>query len=883
MRTHLLFAWLFLMLVDLQAVSDQCRLSHQQSLLLKLKDSLLFNATSSKILVKWNESSDYCTWEGVTCEEGCVTGLKLSNESISGGIDNSGSLFNLRSLKTWIWKEWVQALSFSLPKLRVLSLAACYLSGLIDQSLAKLEYLSVIRLDFNNLSAPIPRFFANFTNLTSLSLVSCGLYGTFPNEIFQCSSKPGDYHDKFHGVLPTSIGNLQNLSRLQLPSCLFNGTLPNSMAKLIKLVYLDLSYNNFSGPIPSFNKNLTHIDLSSNGLTGPIPSTLWEGLLNLADVNLGYNFLNGNIPSSLFALPSLQSIELAFNQFSGPIAEFPNAPFSKLYYVDLRSNNLNGPIPMSIFKLRKLGALLLSSNEFNGTIQLHMFQGLRNLFNLDLSHNNLSFNVTETSNSNFTSLPSILDLHSNQLRGKIPVLPPYATYIDLSSNSFTSPISVALGNNAGLLSYISLANNGLTGVIPKAICNSESLQVLDLSNNSFNGRIPTCILTMRRIFEVDLRGNRLSGQIPDSFSVNCGLQTLDLNGNLLTDGIPKSLVNCTALEFLDLGNNHLHDTFPMSLKSIVTLRVLVLRSNKLYGHITCSESIGSWRRIQIVDVASNNFSGELPGQCLTKWNVMVDFEDDTNPRFDPRILDIIPYILYSKYYPSVMNKGLKMELVKIPTGFTAIDFSSNNFHGEVPNELGQLKSLIVLNFSNNALGGEIPSSFGNLSQLESLDLSRNHINGTIPASLSNLNFLSVLNLSNNQLFGRIPKGNQLQTFAADSFQGNIGLCGPPLTSNCTDNVAEISPDTPIDSHSTSDTEIEWNFISFEVGFIAGFGIVICPLMFWKRWRKYYFDRVEDIAYNILPQLLLRKWWSWKMGVRKVEAEEDDVRNEHLAR
>ena len=96
MRT-LLFAWLFLMLVD--AVSGQC-LSHQQSLLLKLKDTLIFNASSSGILAMWNRSSDCCTWKGVTCEEGRVTGLILSNESITGGIDNPSSLFRLQYLKS---------------------------------------------------------------------------------------------------------------------------------------------------------------------------------------------------------------------------------------------------------------------------------------------------------------------------------------------------------------------------------------------------------------------------------------------------------------------------------------------------------------------------------------------------------------------------------------------------------------------------------------------------------------------------------------------------------------------------------------------------------------------------------------------------------------
>ncbi|MBA0574940.1 hypothetical protein Golob_006864 [Gossypium lobatum] len=61
----------------------------------------------------------------------------------------------------------------------------CYLSGPIHSSLSNLRSLSVMHLDFNNLSASVPKFFAEFENLTSLRLSATRLRGRLPEEIFQ--------------------------------------------------------------------------------------------------------------------------------------------------------------------------------------------------------------------------------------------------------------------------------------------------------------------------------------------------------------------------------------------------------------------------------------------------------------------------------------------------------------------------------------------------------------------------------------------------------------------------------------------------------------------------------------------------------------------------
>ncbi|PPD97568.1 hypothetical protein GOBAR_DD05408 [Gossypium barbadense] len=62
----------------------------------------------------WNQSTDCCYWGGITCDQGGrVIILDLSNQLISGTIDNSSSLFNLQHLQQL--NLAYNTLSFSFP------------------------------------------------------------------------------------------------------------------------------------------------------------------------------------------------------------------------------------------------------------------------------------------------------------------------------------------------------------------------------------------------------------------------------------------------------------------------------------------------------------------------------------------------------------------------------------------------------------------------------------------------------------------------------------------------------------------------------------------------------------------------------------------------
>ena len=267
----------------------------------------------------------------------------------------------------------------------------------------------------------------------------------------------------------------------------------------------------------------------------------------------------------------------------------------------------------------------------------------------------------------------------------------------------------------------------------------------------------------------------------------------------------------------------------------------------MHGPIGCPNSNSTWPMVQIMDLAHNNFSGELPAKSFLTWRAMVAGDDEVESKHKNLEFEVLLGLYYQDAV-TVTSKGQELELVKILTLFTSIDLSRNNFEGEIPEVMGDLTLLNVLNLSGNGFTGHIPSSLGQLGQLESLDLSTNKLSGEIPTQLASLNFLSVLNLSFNQLVGKIPTGSQLQTFSENSFLGNRGLWGFPLNPSCKD--ATPPPAFEI-RHSGSRMEIDWDYVAPEIGFVTGLGIVIWPLVFCKRWRRCYYEHVDGILSRIL--------------------------------
>jgi hypothetical protein len=139
-----------------------------------------------------------------------------------------------------------------------------------------------------------------FSHVHSVRLPGVGLRGSLPENTL------GKLHglislslrsNSLSGNLPSDIFSIPSLRFIYLQHNNFSGHISDYLPP--HLMFLDLSYNFFTGKIPSIIQNLTYLiglNLQNNSLIGPIPNVIVE-LPNLKNLDLSFNYLNGSIPS----------------------------------------------------------------------------------------------------------------------------------------------------------------------------------------------------------------------------------------------------------------------------------------------------------------------------------------------------------------------------------------------------------------------------------------------------------------------------------------------------------------------------------------------------------------------------------------------------------
>ncbi|QCE04513.1 LRR receptor-like serine/threonine-protein kinase FLS2 [Vigna unguiculata] len=718
-------------------------------MLLLLKNNLIFNPTISKKLTLWNQNEDCCQWNGVTCKEGRVVALDLSEESISGRLLNSTVLFGL-------------------------------------------QYLQSLNLAFNNFSSVIPSELCKLNNLRYLNFSNAGFEGQIPNEMFHLrrrlvildlSSSISSPHslklDKpniamllqnlteitelyLDGITISAKGqewfhalsSLHNLRVLSMSSCNMSGPIHASLAKLLSLTVLNLSNNSMSSSVPDSLKNLSNLvilQLRSCGLNGSFPKDIFlmpslevldisdnQDLMgslpnfqprgSLRDLNLSETSFTGKLPG---AISNLKHIDISYCQFNGTLPS-SMSELTQLVYLDLSSNNFSGTLP-SFNMSKNLTYLSLSHNSLMGVLPSNHFEGLKNLVNIDLGFNFFKGTLP----SSLLKLPYLreLKLPFNQLTGL------------LDESVMTSPT----------LEMLDLGSNNLEGPIPLSIFNLRTLRVIQLNLNKFNGTLQLdMIRRLSNLTTLCLSHNNLSVDIysrndhdPSPFPAlrNIMLASCKLRG------IPSFVKNQSTLLYLDLADNEIQGTIPYWIWQLEYLLHLDLSKNfltKLEGNVWNLSS-----NLMLLDLSSNQLQGPLP--FLPR---LVNYMDYSNNRFN----SVIPADIGNRLpFISVLSLSNNSFQGQIPESFvhasnlSLMDLSHNNFDGTIPKCFAKLSSTLrVLNFGGNKLQGYIPDTLSTSCSLQLLDLNDNLLEGTIPTSLAYCQKLQVVNLRRNLLTDKFP-------------------------------------------------------------------------------------------------------------------------------
>lgn len=271
----------------------------------------------------WATTNTPCSWYGVTCQAGHVSGLDLSDNNLAGSLP--AELANLTQLRTLALRRnaltgAVPADLASLAQLQTLDLSENSFAGAIPIQLGNLALLQTLNLSNNQLTGGVPTQLAGLGLLQTLDLSSNQLIGSIPPALGGLANLRtlGLNNNQLSGGIPPQLASLANLRKLLLANNGLSGPIPANLSNLENLTHLVLTRNQLSGPIPQELGNLRQLSalmLNNNRLTGEIPSSLGD-LSGAFEMWLNSNALHGAVPASLCGLPGLFFLDVGYNALS---------------------------------------------------------------------------------------------------------------------------------------------------------------------------------------------------------------------------------------------------------------------------------------------------------------------------------------------------------------------------------------------------------------------------------------------------------------------------------------------------------------------------------------------------------------------------------------
>ncbi|KAK8997533.1 hypothetical protein V6N11_012090 [Hibiscus sabdariffa] len=284
-----------------------------------------------------------------------------------------------------------------------------------------LASLTELSLGGNLFEGPLPVSIGNMSQLVHLDVSSISLHGLISEAHLFNLSKLRSLNISYNPTLSLHLSSSWNppfqLDYIDMSSCVLGPKFPSWLRKQTNFSHLDISHSNISDTILAWFWNLPSkllfLNLSSNKFSGSVPNLPLKFGYN-PSIYLSWNLFSGPIPTFL---SNLMVLDLSNNMFSGTLSFLCMKEESRLNYLDLSNNLFSGSIPDCWSKNRRLSVINLENNNLSGVIPTSL-GSVEQLQSLRLRNTSL-YGEIPNSLQNCTEL-KLLDVGENKLTGVIP-------------------------------------------------------------------------------------------------------------------------------------------------------------------------------------------------------------------------------------------------------------------------------------------------------------------------------------------------------------------------------------------------------------------------------------------------------------------------------
>ncbi|WVZ78566.1 hypothetical protein U9M48_026258 [Paspalum notatum var. saurae] len=347
---------LVLLIPVLQLGSQAATLHERDAAALSDLRASLRDLPGSRFFDSWDDARSPCEYAGVVCapdpdgddeepEPASDTPLRVSVLTLGTGLSDSPGLTG--------------TLPASLAALGALTDLVLYpgrVSGPIPPGIGSgLRRLRLLSLSGNQLTGPVPESLAGLPDLHTLDLGGNRLSGAIPAGLLLPSSSP----PSLRVLILANNGGL-------------SGAIPANFSAS-GLFHVDLSRNAIAGALPPLPPTIRYFSAAANAMQGSLdgavfgsgPSGSAAPAADLAFLDLSMNNFSGPVPPEVFALPSLSSLLLSRNNFTGPLTVPAATPAPWWDVVDVSHNGISGAIPEA---LAAAGSLYVNNNRMCGDV-----------------------------------------------------------------------------------------------------------------------------------------------------------------------------------------------------------------------------------------------------------------------------------------------------------------------------------------------------------------------------------------------------------------------------------------------------------------------------------------------------------------------------------